>query len=604
MLDHLSDALARLAFARLAIDRAHARVDLDALPPLLARVLRRRLDREATARLEAAAPWVSPIPDLWREDALPEARYPASAWAPAVREASAWLLGALVHPADMLGEVAPESGSMPTQEVLDRMSDFGAYPYLGEIVARYAEKKDLEGYDRATLQGLIDRVDRRIASELDVEGWKALLGPLYDVVGVLPEAPDGVPGRVLAEVFAARGRPGLGAAFIEHEAVSREALPERLAEALAPETGGAENEPEAETPDAEAPEVVSVEPAEPPQSVPEEAVAEEAVMEEAVTEEAVEITSTDEPSPGEASESDPEAEPADPERTDAETTDAETTGDGLTGSESSEGDVHAEVAADASGEEPDPESARLGELLDSPGAVPEADPLALDVDASGDAPDALAETDAPEAGQGVEPVPPGLDAEPEAAPEPERSSAPEATKPDAEPDVPAGAPAETQPGALSTTEEQTDAEEPLWARLAREQGRYDPLVAPAEPAADEQPLWQRFTSKEAPPQPAPDPASAPKPAPPPSYADAKAAAHIEARVLGESSEQRSTYVKHLFRGDEADYYRVLALLDDADSWAAATEIIGREVFRRYQTPIYSEPAASFTDAVERCFASA
>ncbi|MEM6326409.1 MAG: hypothetical protein AAF791_04760, partial [Bacteroidota bacterium] len=230
MFDPLSDALARLAFSRLAPDRPHPRADLDRLPPLLAHTLRRRLHREAIGRLDVAAPWVSSVPDLWREDAIAEARYPASAWSPAVREASAWLFEALVRPAEAIAVLLPETGETPTAEVLDRMQDLGAYPYLAEVVQRYAEKKERTGYDRETLRHLLGRVDHRLGAELDADGWQALLRPLYDLVGTLPEFPDGVPGRVLAEVFAARGCPGLGAAVVTEAVVSWQALPAILAE--------------------------------------------------------------------------------------------------------------------------------------------------------------------------------------------------------------------------------------------------------------------------------------------------------------------------------------------------------------------------------------
>lgn len=493
MFADFSDALARLALSRLAPDRAHTRADLDALPPLLTHALRRRLHREATRRLDAAAPWVSPVPDLWRDDTLAEVRYPANEWAPIVRETSEWLVQALVHPAETFPDGLPESGEMETEEVLDRMGDLGAYPYLRELVERYAEKKDLAGYDRETLRGLIDRVDRRIASELDAEGWHALLGPLYDVAGVLPEFSDGIPGRLLAEVFAARGRPGLGAAVVAQGALGSEALMDVLAEALAAEPD------EISGPRVDPAEVIEIE----SQAGPNEDEVEDAVEVEPVSDSE------------ESGENDPEEE------------------------------QH--------------EEARLGDAEEERvGLVTLADVLAQTYAEPSDVESELPVLEAPDLSEPAGPDAPGID-EPETHEE------------------------------ADGFDDETEAEdEPLWARLARSRG--SDALAPSEPE-EQEPLWRRFAS---------DPTG--ELVESSEGQSVESADGLEARVLGEYVDQREVYLDALFDNDEADYYRVLGLLDQAATWSAATEIIGREVFRRYHVHIYSEPAASFTDAVEQRFA--
>lgn len=477
MLADLSDALARLALTRLAPDRSHARADLDALPPLLAHALRRQLDREVRARLEAAAPWVSAVPDLWAADTPVEPRYPAAAWAETVRSTSAWLIDALVHPAETLSAAAPEHGERPADEVLDRLSDFGAYPYLGEIVEGYAAKKEMAGYSREALRDLLERVDRRVAADLDAAGWRALLAPLFDVVEALPEYADGVPGRVLAEVFAARGRPGMGAAVLSREAVARDEIDEVLAEAVASATPPPSEAPVVHRPDVE------------------------------------------------TADSGREAPPA--------------------GADERE-DVEDAV-----------------EIVPAPSLAPEVPLRALETE-----PDSAGPDDPEPDSASDEPI---GDAEPDAlAPLP---AAPES----AEPPSPVE-PAEPEPAAESD-------DEPLWVRLARAQGG---APTPAEADAPE-PLWARFTS--------PEPSAAQHLAGEPP-ADAP---DLEARVLGPAASQRDLYVRELFGGDEGAYHEVLGQLAEAGSWSDASAIIGREVFRRYQVHIYSEPAASFTDAVEGQF---
>ena len=84
--------------------------------------------------------------------------------------------------------------------------------------------------------------------------------------------------------------------------------------------------------------------------------------------------------------------------------------------------------------------------------------------------------------------------------------------------------------------------------------------------------------------------------------DGDALSRLEATVLGDvHPERRAWYVENLFRGDDGDYGRVLGKLAEAASWPEATQIIGRDVFRRHRINIYSEPAIAFTDAAETRF---
>lgn len=569
MLTDLSDALARHVFSRLAPDRAHPRADLDRLPPLLAHALRRRLDREVATRLDDAAPWVSSVPDLWREDADVEPRFPADAWAPIARETCEWVVEALVHPADALPARLPESGDTSTEEVLDRMRDLGAYPYLAELVERYAEKKRLAGYDRDTLHRFLDRVDRRIAAELDTEGWRALLVPLFDLAEAVPEFFDGVPGRILAEVFAARGRPGLGADVLSRERVGLDELMGLVDAALAPE-------PE-EAPEPDGPEVLEA-------AFP---VATAGEPDDNVTD-AVEVEAPEEeeaPAPDESRLV--EQGTAEEERA-TETTTAEASP--VTWAEA--------LASSGSATHDEEDAPRTMTLADALAASP---------------PESQEEAAREEADGRMEaPTPPPSSADEEAADEPEPLpltelvdpepvSAPESAEASSAPDR-ATVPGEVTPPAVDPMPDDAPApdDEPLWARLARERGTsLDALAeAPDEETLDEEadePLWRRFAAGgEAPPRDGAPPRA--EGAPPVSSSTAE---EVEARVLGVSADKRATYVGALFQGDEEAYHRVLRLLDGASSWTEATEIIGREVFLRYHVHIYSDPAASFTDAVER-----
>ncbi|MEO0559751.1 MAG: hypothetical protein AAF170_16385 [Bacteroidota bacterium] len=164
-----------------------------------------------------------------------------------------------------------------------------------------------------------------------------------------------------------------------------------------------------------------------------------------------------------------------------------------------------------------------------------------------------------------------------------------------------------------TVEERASTDdEPLWKRLA------DPADsdsnAPASPS-DTAPLWAQFSqdapaplassmsSTTAPPLPsvsAPDLVStvAPPVAEPALHSEASLAT-IELAVLGASdTDRRVWYTDELFSGNAEDYEATLRQLDAARTWTEATDIIARDVFRKHSVNIYSDPAVTFTDAVE------
>ena len=553
MLADLSASLARQALRLLPPDRPHGRADLDRLPPVLARRLRQRLSREATARLSEAAAWLSDDPEAWQAAQSGRARFPAEAWAPALREACDEVLRAVVAPADALPEIAVGEGERPAPEAVGALRETGVYPYLAEIAARYVDKKGIETVTAEDLGDLLGRIERRVADELDAEGWVTLLGPLYDLVAFAPEHEGAVPGMVLSEAFAARGAPGLGAAVVDHRELDRDALLRVLEQAIAPEEAivpeevdpapEAESAASGETEDGDASGEQEGESAPDPEASGDpDSEGDDASPEadpDATEPEAVETPEAVAPEPETAAPADPEPEPG-PDEAPQEVSHVEASGD-------AEGDADVGAEGDTDVEPPDDESLAAFFV----------------------ARETISPLDAPVTPLAADPHTAGPDAE---APEASGEEAAATTEPEApEPAAPEGSD-----------------DEPLWARLARQQGA-DPMAEPDD-APDHEPLWERFasggraepTGAEAPPEPA-DP-------------DA-----VEARVLGANADQRELYVAKLFDGDEADYHRVLGALGRCTSWTEATQVIGQDVFVRYKVNIYSDPAKSFTDAVERRF---
>ncbi len=77
---------------------------------------------------------------------------------------------------------------------------------------------------------------------------------------------------------------------------------------------------------------------------------------------------------------------------------------------------------------------------------------------------------------------------------------------------------------------------------------------------------------------------------------------VERRVLGDrGARSRRMFIRQLFSGSTDDYREALERIDQTSSWAEASRVIAKDVFRRYDINIYDEAAVGFTDMVEARF---
>lgn len=121
---------------------------------------------------------------------------------------------------------------------------------------------------------------------------------------------------------------------------------------------------------------------------------------------------------------------------------------------------------------------------------------------------------------------------------------------------------------------------PLWQQF---RSGAEPAAGSRVAAAPGEPLWKRFRE-------------------PAAEGDATALHLLEQDVLGEDgTRQREVFVSSLFGGSEEAYARLLGRLRAATSWAAASRILGEDLFRKHKIDIYSPPAVDFTNAVEHRF---
>ena len=553
MPDPVADAAAAVTARLLAAhpaDRPRSRADLDALPTPVAGRLRATLDGRVDAAFPST-PWVDgadaeveAAARTWRAAARAAARVPAEAWADALADAVGEALGHLVRPARALaaeafrGE-AEDGGDLPTDMAIERARAFGPFPYLPEIAARYVDRKGAERIDRAGLERLLDRIDRRMTEPFGANEWATLLGPLYDVVG------PAVPAGLLREAFRARGATALADAFDGDDDVSADALRRRAADAL-PESAAAPDE--TATPPSESDD-------EPDEARPAERGGAEPASGHG-EEEAVE------PAPPDA------GGPAEAERDDSV-------------------DVPSPPVVGSRWQSPEETFTGDSDVLGDPRPAAPPEPAAEGSTAEG-VDVAPPETEGPEAEDVASSQPADPSTVEAAEPEGEARSAPadtsEAAPPESAADDGDAAPPDDGLEAVAPPDES----EPLWRRIARQRG-VDVVESAADDAPDAggaAPLWQRFA--------APAPADDEPARPTPDALDA-----VERRVLGPGvPERRDEFVRALFGGSTDDYHRTLVALDGVRTWTEATQVIARDVFKKHRVNIYSDPAVAFTDAVE------
>ncbi len=590
-LDATADALARHALA--ALPEAPTRADLAALAPPLGRLLSARLDAELDRATPASA-WTdadatADATAAWRSAAEPTLHVPADRRQSVVERATVRALAHLVRPADTLAAVAfeGEAGPLPVGVALARIGAFGPYPYLVQIAERYIERKDLSHIDRAGLERLLRRIDRRMVSAFSADDWMALLQPLLDWVGPIGRPPGTVPAGLLRALFEAKGATALHDAMEEIDTVDAQTIYGLVATALAPDDAASVPQAPAATPtsaegdlqeqtvqpDAASPlppsehvgDGLDTDGGEPSSSASDGGASPEAEQSPAT----VESTSPPLAPPGERSETDEPDASGLPDETPAE-------------------------------ESPDPPAdGHAPPVIGSRYATPEFD--------------AVDDSDVIGSPRPLDPVESVRDAvaEPEETAPPAAPAAPDLDMDDVE-QTDEGVP---PPPSASAPDE----DEPLWLRLAREQaGKPEPAAAD-EPDEDE-PLWKRFAQSDlaerlpdlpaegdetAPPDeilPQVPAAQQPLPTPPRAATPGLFLEDLEAKVLGEGAqERRDWYVANLFGGSPGEYHRTLKAIDAAGSYTDATAIISSEILRKRSVSPYTDCAVAFIDAVQAQF---
>ncbi|MEM8599909.1 MAG: hypothetical protein AAGF99_08310 [Bacteroidota bacterium] len=623
-------ALANRLLAGLPSGQPLTRALMAGLPEPIAHYLERWLAQHV-GRVEhtLASPWVEDTEEVAATRRALVAAMQRDAQVPVerrdqvVRYVVGRIVSHLVRPGDALVKTVEETGAGPyaADAIMARLGWFTNHAALAEVVASYFDWKGTDALSADELRRLVRQIDQRLAQEESPSEWIGHLAPLFDLADVL--GGRRVPAALVRAHLDARNL-GTGALFgveADHALSEAELLAMLQDEPLTvpvsidiedDDPGFGAAPPEATRPQETATSSIPAEEDEPTsEAAPYDETAapieaeEEAPATDAV---AIDAVATDPDEPADASSEEPASplltskEVAPDSEMDEEPADSlrVTPAPGIappfvlrTNVEDTPED-RASTPDGASTKEAEGEKAQSDER--------ESRALASDSDPSETAPD-----------RHLAPISDALDA---LAPA-DSDDTPEPTEPEASAD------AATPDGPPTTIEEATRDDQPLWTRYAAPPtpSVNDQFATPEEASAsapeegdDDVPLWRRFftggdSGPTVPETEAEEPTGVFSDEPVPSEtvpvetatSDPDDIAALEKRLLGPAAEQRSWFVAQLTEGDEDAYDATLRALDAAQSWTEASQIIARDIFRRYRVNIYSAPAIAFTDAVETHF---
>lgn len=563
-------SLARRALLVLPADGPRGRADIARLPAPLGRLLAARLDR-AVETAAPSSPWIDhtddrvrEATDAWREAARAAAQFPTDEWESALEAAASQALDHLIKPAETIANATVPEGSVPIETAIARGRRFGAYPYLLEVAARYAQRKEIGQVDRQTFFQLLDRIDRRMVKPFGADEWVTLLNPLFSLIGPVGGDAGTVPSAVLRTALEARGATALADAIGTgdlSESDFRAALEDALSgtttsdleDAAPPPSDGPPPAPEpaADVSAADAPAAPRIA-TEPPSLTPRPLppIADETVSpivgSRFGTPEVDDLEDSGVVGPPR-----PVTRPA---------------ADPPTGLENALEDPF-RPAPSSTPPAAKPAAALEGEPIRKPSPL---DQILGLTPSKGVGNAGTASKD--------EPLWKRLAREREAsAPGPSSTPAPPSP---ASPPPSASAPAE---------------DIPLWKRFAQSDlANRLPPPETEDMVAETIPPEDVSIEDEAPPRPGPVLEDET-----PTQPDASPADDLEVRVLGpDAADRRSWYVTELFGGNQADYRATLEAIDGVKSYTDATTVVSKEVLVKNSVSPFSDAAIAFIDAVQ------
>ncbi|MEO0742249.1 MAG: hypothetical protein AAF089_11725 [Bacteroidota bacterium] len=591
-----------------------------------------------------------------------DAQVPEERRAQVVRYATARIVSFLVAPAEAFPKTIEETGAGPysVELVLDRLAWFATRPTLAEVLRSYFDWKGTQQVSASDLRRLLAQIDERLAQEESPSDWMDHLAPLFDLAAHV-NADRHLSASVLRDHFAARGLDA--SVFSDDQAAVSEAQLLALLQIDAPRVPVSVNALMVEEDDLGFTAPSSSAPDAPPATGPD---ANAAVAPEDVPMEDSQVAHLHAEAPETEAEA-PETEAEAPETEDVPSETAPRTAfEPAPEAVTSHEDTDVQQTDDSLASEPYSPTSALDAPLPDLAQAPLSSSLgpAPSVPGVSSAPETPSQNEATEAltsaSQNVADAAQDTSG-PGEPPSSRPSTIEEATRDDqplwsqyASPDAPSVNDGFADPDATPASPPASGRDVPLWKRYFSggdsgpasadeaplpSEDSVDMRPAAAEtgaPAASSDTVPTDAPSDDVPSAPSDTAAPPAAPLAPDSYAEASSAAEatpstaeppplseaplptaaetpvvpddsptaLERRLLGAAADQRSWFVGQLTEGDGAAYDATLQAIDRADSWIEASQIISREIFRRYSVYIWSAPARAFTDAIESYFRTA
>lgn len=164
---------------------------------------RERLQQAGSAWFDYTTPAVQDAMSDVQDALFRSARVPAEEWTSTLQQATQYVTAHLLRPAPILTNFVfgQEPGSLPLDRVRWRMRFFQAYSYLPNAVEAYAERREVQSFERDDFKQFLIQIDRRLTGDYSRDQWMDLLQPLLDLTETATGRTE-VPIRRLRAFFA------------------------------------------------------------------------------------------------------------------------------------------------------------------------------------------------------------------------------------------------------------------------------------------------------------------------------------------------------------------------------------------------------------------
>ena len=182
----------------------------DGIKHFLLSTLDRRAELEASDILYSDSQWFdsrdTAYMDVVQQAILTlhtTARFPASEWRRAVRQAAESVLDYLISPGNALAAFifADDVESISTTDLQRRTGYFSDYSYITKAVDAFLSRRSEKRITRKEFQSTITHLDSEITAGYETEAWMSLLRPILSLMDFTGQNAPGLPVKFAVQFF-------------------------------------------------------------------------------------------------------------------------------------------------------------------------------------------------------------------------------------------------------------------------------------------------------------------------------------------------------------------------------------------------------------------